>query len=85
MYSYKLLLLNNRLYGEDESTRMLFEKLKYGLEDQNFEQIGYDLCMFISDKVICLVYADDFIWFTKYRNYIGEFIKYLQKKRSKYN
>ena len=34
---------------------------------------------------VYLVYVDDFICFTKYRKYIGEVIKYLQKKGSQYN
>ena len=69
-----MLLFNNILYVQDESSRFWFEKLKYGLEDQHFETSDYDTYMFIYDKVICLVYVDDCIWFTKDRKYIGELI-----------
>ena len=55
MDSYEVMLLNNSLYGQDESSRLWFEKLKYGLEDQNFDPSDYDTCMFASEKVVCLV------------------------------
>ena len=72
------------MYGQDESYRILFEKLVYGLEDQNFEPSDYDHYMFVSDKVICLVYVCDFIWFSKYRKYIDGAIKYSRKEGSQY-
>ena len=80
-----MLLLDKSINGQTESYRFWFEKLKYGLEFQKFEPSYYDTCMFISDKVICLVYVDDCIWFTKYKKYIGEVIKYSQKEGSEYN
>ena len=34
-------------------------------KDQKFEPGKYDTCLFVSDKVILLVYVDDCIWFAK--------------------
>ena len=55
MDSYEVLLLNMSLHVQDEATLIWFEKFKYGLEEQKFEPSYYDPCMFVSDKVICLV------------------------------
>ena len=55
MDSYEVLMLNKSLYGEDEAPMLLFDKLNYGLYEQNFEPSYYDPCMFVSDKVVCIV------------------------------
>ena len=47
MDSYEVLLLNKSLQGQDEAPMLLFEKLKYGLEEQNLEPSDYDPCMFV--------------------------------------
>ena len=41
--------------------------------------------MFVSDKVICLVYVDDCIWFTKYRKYIYRLFNNFLPEVSKYS
>ena len=56
MYSYEVMMLKKSLHRQDEAPILWFEKLKFGLEDQNFEPIDYDPCMFVHDKVVCLVY-----------------------------
>ena len=54
MYSYEVLLLNKILHGQDEFPMLWFDKLKYRLEEQNFEPSYYDPCMFVSEKFIFL-------------------------------
>ena len=48
-------MLNTILHRQDEAPMLLFEKIKYRLEEKSFEPRDYDPCMFVSDKVICLV------------------------------
>ena len=78
MNSYEVVILKKLLYGQTEVPRIWFEKLKAGLEDQNFEPIDSDPCRFISDKFICLVYFGNFSFFAKYGKDIDEVIKSFQ-------
>ena len=63
-----VLKLNKSLYGLRQSPKNWFDFLKSQLEDVGFEQaLDVDPCLFISDKVICLVYVDDSLFFTVQR------------------
>jgi hypothetical protein len=54
----KVLKLNRSLYGLRQSPRNFFQRLKAKLEAIDFEsQESIDSCLFISDKVIALVYV----------------------------
>ena len=54
----KVLKLNKALYGLKSAPKAFFTHLKSNLEAIGFEQaIDIDPCLFISDKVICLVYV----------------------------
>jgi hypothetical protein len=60
----KVLKLNLSLYGLHQSPRNFFQHLKAKLETIGFEsQESMDSCLFISDKVIVLVYVDDTLLF----------------------
>ncbi len=60
----KVLKLKKSLYGLKQSPRNFFLHLKNKLELVGFEQATeIDPCLFISDKVICLVYVDDTLLF----------------------
>jgi hypothetical protein len=62
----KVLKLKKSLYGLKQSPRNFFHHLKSKLERVGFEQaIDIDPCLFISDKVICLVYVDDTLLFAR--------------------
>ena len=60
----KVLKLKKSLYGLKQSPRNFFHHLKSKLERVGFKQANdIDPCLFISDKVICLVYVDDILLF----------------------
>ena len=80
-----LLRLKKSIYGQSEALRLWFEKLSIGIEDRGFKtSIAYPF-MFISDKVICLVYVDDFLWFDNKQEYINEVIDSFHVDGDKYN
>jgi hypothetical protein len=56
----KVLKLKRSLYGLRQSPRNFFQHLKSKLESIGFEaNDNIDPCLFLSDKVICLVYVND--------------------------
>lgn len=59
-----VLKLNRGLYGLRQSPRNFFHYLKDNLEGVGFKQSMLDPCLFISDKVICVVYVDDCLFFS---------------------
>jgi hypothetical protein len=54
-----VLKLKKSIYGLKQSPRNFYLHLKDKLESIGFESSESDQCLFISDKVICLVYVDD--------------------------
>ena len=68
----KVLKLRKSLYGLCESPRNFFEHLKSKLIEKGFVQSNEDPCFFKSDKVICLVYVDDCLFFRAKEEYIDE-------------
>jgi hypothetical protein len=54
-----VLKLKKSIYGLKQSTRNFYLHLKDKLESIGFESSESDQCLFISDKVICLIYVDD--------------------------
>jgi hypothetical protein len=61
----KVLKLKRLLYGLQQSPRNFFQHLKAKLELIGFEaNDNIDPCLFIFDKVICLVYVDDTLFFS---------------------
>jgi hypothetical protein len=60
-----VLKLKRSLYGMVQSPRNFFRHLKGNLLSCGFSQSDHDPCLFISEKVICLVYVDDCLFFAK--------------------
>ena len=57
-----MLKLKKSLHGLRQSPRNFFMCLKENLEAVGFKPAAdIDLCLFISEKVICLTYVDDCI------------------------
>ena len=76
----KILRLKRSLYGLRQSPRNFFQHLKGKLESIGFtSQVNIDPCLFVSDKVICLVYVDDTLLFSPRAEYIDEVIEKLRK------
>ena len=76
-----VLKLNKALYGLRSAPRSWFLFLKSKLEASGFTQAtDIDPCLFISKKVICLVYVDDTLMFARDMKDIDEAIEMLHKK-----
>ena len=78
------MLLNKILYNQAGVHTIWFKKLNTGSEYRHFDPSDYDPCLFISNKVVYLVYVDGCLWFSKYRKYIDGAIKYSRKEGSQY-
>ncbi|CAJ1969020.1 unnamed protein product [Cylindrotheca closterium] len=77
----KVLKLNKSLYGLKQSPVNFFNFIKGKLENAGFEsQEEVDPCLFISDKVICLVYVDNTLFFSPKEEYINEAIESLNSQ-----
>jgi len=74
----KVMKLKKSLYGLRESPKNFFEHLKSKLTENGFEQSDQDPCLFKSEKVICLVYVDDCLFFSAKEEYIDEKIDGLR-------
>jgi hypothetical protein len=55
----KFLKLKKSLYGLKQSPRNFFLHLKGKIEKVGFARSENDPCLFMNDKVICIVYVDD--------------------------
>ena len=72
-----MLKLKRSLYGLKQSPRNFFLHLKTKLESVGFEQSSVDPCLFISDKVLLVVYVDDTLLFSPKEEYINEMIEQM--------
>jgi hypothetical protein len=76
----KVLKLKKSLYGLKQSPRNFFLHLKEKLEKLGFTQSENDPCLFMNDKVICIVYVDDILFYSPKESYIQEVIEALKKE-----
>jgi hypothetical protein len=76
----KVLKLKKSLYGLKQSPRNFFLHLKAKLEKVGFTQSENDPCLFMNDKVICIVYVDDTLFYSPKESYIQEAIEVLRKE-----
>ena len=75
----KVCKLKKSLYGLRQCPRNFWKHLKQNLEKIGFEsKVDVDPCLFVSDKVICLTYVDDCIFFAKDAKDIEEAISKLR-------
>jgi hypothetical protein len=73
----KVLRLRKSLYGFKQAPRNFFLHLESSLENISFVQSEFDACLFISDKVICIVYVDDTLFFSPDQEHITKQISKL--------
>jgi Reverse transcriptase (RNA-dependent DNA polymerase) len=70
------------LYGLKQSPRNFFLHVKAQLEAVGFtSNDNVHLCLFVSDKVICLIYVDDTLFFSPKKEYIDQVIQKLKVDR----
>jgi Reverse transcriptase (RNA-dependent DNA polymerase) len=77
--SNKVLKFKKSLYGIKEAPRNFFMYLKANLEWIGFKsQTDLDPCLFVSDKVICLVYVEDTLFYSPKESWIDKVIQQLK-------
>jgi hypothetical protein len=78
----KVLKLKKSLYGLKQSPRNFFLHLKENLEGCGFHNPSpeTDPCLFITPKVICVVYVDDTLLWSAKQEWIDEAIQQLQER-----
>eukprot|EP00957_Ditylum_brightwellii_P153174 11658913-Ditylum_brightwellii.AAC.1 len=64
---------------------MWYDKLRASLEARGFTACNADPCVFISKKVVCIVYVDDCIWFARDSKDIDDVLKSFKEDGNKYN
>ncbi|KAG7368580.1 reverse transcriptase RNA-dependent DNA polymerase [Nitzschia inconspicua] len=76
----KVLKLRRSLYGLKQSPRNFFLHLKSNLEACGFRNPSPDTdpCLFVSDKVVCVVYVDDTLLWSPRSEWIDEAIAQLE-------
>jgi hypothetical protein len=80
----KVLKLKRSLYGLKQSPRNFFLHLKGKLEKVGFKSCtDIDPCLFVSDKVIALVYVGDTLFFSPRKEYIDDVLKSLEREEVK--
>ena len=70
-----VLKLNKSLYGQAESPRLWYEKLKKVLEDRGFVMSKVDHCLFLSKDIVRIYYVDDCLFFAHKQEKIDELLK----------
>ena len=76
----KVLKLKRNLYGTKQGPRNFFLHLSQNLEKCGLKSCpDIDPCLFVSDRVICLVYVDDTLFFSPKDEYITETIDALRR------
>jgi hypothetical protein len=76
----KVLKLKRSLYGLRQSPKNFFEHLKEKLESLGFEQSSADPCLFIQDKMICITYVDDCLFYAPLKEDIDVMIERLRSE-----
>jgi len=75
----KVLKLKKALYGLRSAPRQFFQFISEKLDKAGLKQMtDVDPCLFMSEKVICLVYVDDCLFYAKDEKDIMEVLAYLQ-------
>ena len=79
-----ILELKRNLYGQRDAPKNWFAHLRSNLIHRGYQPCVNEQCLFISDKVICLVYVDDCIFFAKEQKDIDHALASLKSTHPKY-
>ena len=78
----KVLKLKKSLYGLSVAPRLWQNFLTKKLQNVGFEPMTeVDPCLFVSEKVICLTYVDNSLFFVRDKKDIDDVIELLQKQK----
>ena len=77
-----VLKLKRSLYGLRESPKNWVLTLREALKDQGLIHSKNDPCLLMSDKVICIAYVDDCIFFEREPGQIDKVVKALQDENN---
>ena len=69
-----VLKMRTSLYGMRQSPKMFYDKLRLNLLKRNFVESQIDSCLFIHEKMVCIFYVDDCLFFCKTRKNIEDLI-----------
>ncbi len=62
---HQVLKMNKTLYGLRQSTRAFWKYITKKLESCGLKQSKFDPCLFIGPDVMCVVYVDDLIFWSR--------------------
>ena len=74
-----VLKLKRSLYGMRQSPLNFYLDLKKGLEQRDFNQSRLDPCLLHNNSVICLIYMDDCLFFSRNQEEVYNVIEDLKK------
>jgi len=80
-----VLMLKRSLYGLWQSPRNFFDHLRENLIKVGFTQSDVDPCLFISEKVKCLVYVDDNLFFSPNESDFDVVLEKMRKLKKELN
>ncbi|MGH7974067.1 MAG: reverse transcriptase domain-containing protein, partial [bacterium] len=75
-----VLLLFMSLYGLRQAAERWFDTLSKSLIKRGFRQSKIDPCLFYHDKMICIIYIDDCLFFAPVSSDINKMINDLQQE-----
>ena len=76
----KVLRLKKSLYGLKQSPRNYYQHLRSKLEDIGFKACAADPCLFVTDRVVCLVYVDDTLFYARDKTHIDDVVAGLRSR-----
>ena len=76
-----VLELKRNLYGQRDAPKNFFNHLKDNLIGRGYTPCKHEQCLFISPKVMVLIYVDDCIFFAKHQQDIDDAIESLVNLR----
>lgn len=80
-----VLKLNKALYGQLDSPKRFWMKIRAGLLARDFKQSTVDPCVFISKHVICMCYVDDICLVATSQKRIDELLQTFKDDGNEYN
>lgn len=72
-----ILHLNRSLYGMKQSPLNFYNHLTEGLEVHGFRSSKIDPCLWFNENMICLIYVDDYLFFSRKEECIDKAIASL--------